>query len=294
MGFDLKITDVRINPGDSGFLIDDGKTSILYDTGFGFTGKAMAEKIKKILGVRELDYIFLTHSHYDHALGSGFINQYWKNVKVVAGKYTSEIFKRDGAKAVMRELDSKLAQKCGVTEYEFPGEKLRVDIPVEDGDIICAGDMRFEVISLPGHTKCSVGFYLKDYSLLLSSETLGVYDGADIIMPSFLVSYKDSLSAINKIKKINPKRILCPHYGILNKEQTNYFLGNMKRASEEAAEFIAEFVKKRIPEEEIVERFKERYRRGYINDVYPEDAVNLNTSIMIKLIKKELMCTFED
>jgi hypothetical protein len=35
----MKITDVRVLPGDSGFLIDDGKTSILYDTGFAFTGE---------------------------------------------------------------------------------------------------------------------------------------------------------------------------------------------------------------------------------------------------------------
>lgn len=36
---DLAITDVRTLPGDSGFLIDDGKTAVLYDTGFGFTWK---------------------------------------------------------------------------------------------------------------------------------------------------------------------------------------------------------------------------------------------------------------
>ena len=32
----LSITDVRIHPGDSAFLLDDGQTAILYDTGFGF------------------------------------------------------------------------------------------------------------------------------------------------------------------------------------------------------------------------------------------------------------------
>jgi metal-dependent hydrolase (beta-lactamase superfamily II) len=52
------------------FLIDDGKTSILYDTGFGFTGDKVANNIKAVLKERKLDYIFLTHSHYDHALGS--------------------------------------------------------------------------------------------------------------------------------------------------------------------------------------------------------------------------------
>ena len=42
----INITDVRVHPGDSGFLVDDGETAILYDSGFAFTGKAMVEKIK--------------------------------------------------------------------------------------------------------------------------------------------------------------------------------------------------------------------------------------------------------
>ena len=43
---ELKITDVRALPGDSAFLIDDGKTAILFDTSFAFTGYQVAEKVK--------------------------------------------------------------------------------------------------------------------------------------------------------------------------------------------------------------------------------------------------------
>ena len=142
---EIKVTDVRCQKGDAAFLIDDGKTSILYDTGFGFTGYAVAENIKKYLGDRSLDYIFLTHSHYDHTLGSAYILRHYSNAKVVAGKYAVDIFKRDGAKRVMKELDSKFAQTCGVSDYEFLGDELRVDIAVDDGDIVCAGDMTFTV-----------------------------------------------------------------------------------------------------------------------------------------------------
>ena len=82
---DIKITDVRQQKGDAAFLLDDGKTSILYDTGFGFTGYAVADNVKAYLGERRLDYIFLTHSHYDHALGSAYILRRYPDAKVVAG-----------------------------------------------------------------------------------------------------------------------------------------------------------------------------------------------------------------
>ena len=69
----IKVTDVRCQKGDAAFLLDDGKTAVLYDTGFGFTGYNVADNIKKVLGDRPLDYIFLTHSHYDHALGAPYV-----------------------------------------------------------------------------------------------------------------------------------------------------------------------------------------------------------------------------
>ena len=132
----IKITDVRVLKGDSAFLIDEGKTSILYDSGFGFTGFQVAENIPRELNGRELDFIFLTHSHYDHALGSAYILKRFPKAKVVAGEYAEKIFSKPSARAVMMDLDKKFALKNGVEYYENLSDNLRVDIPVSDGDKI--------------------------------------------------------------------------------------------------------------------------------------------------------------
>ncbi len=286
---ELKITDVRVNPGDSAFLLDDGKNSILYDTGFGFTGFAVADKIHSILGDRKLDYIFLTHSHYDHALGSAYILRRYKNATVVAGKYAAEIFQRAGAKRVMEELDRKCAVANGIEYREFLGDELRVDIAAEDGDEIQAGDMHFKVLHLPGHTRCSVGFYCEERGLLLSSETIGVYDGGKLIVPSFLVSYKDTLTSIDKVLALKINKLLSPHLGILDEEQTRYFLQNCLESNRSSAQLISSLLEQGLQDDEIIARFKEIYWKGYIRDIYPEDAVDLNTSIMIKLMRTELL-----
>ena len=285
----LKITDVRCQKGDAAFLIDDGKTSILYDTGFGFTGYAVADNIKRSLGNRQLDYIFLTHSHYDHALGSPYIIRRFPNAKVVAGKYAVDVFKRDGAKRVMKELDFKFAKECGVEDYVFLGDELKVDIAVDDGDTVQAGDMTFEVINLPGHTRCCVGYYLKSEGLLLSAETLGVYDGDKTIMPICLVSFSDTMASIEKIEKYDVKAIVAPHLGLLNKAQTEFFFANMRPAAQNIAQSFLDSLKNGHSEEEIVEEFKGKFWHGYIKEIYPADAIMLNTSIMIRLVEKELL-----
>ena len=283
----IKITDVRVNPGDSAFLIDDGKTAIMYDSGFAFTGYKVAERIKSILGERGLDYIFLTHSHYDHALGSAYAKRYWHNAKVVAGEYAAKIFAKPTAKAVMRDLDSKLATKCGVAKYEDLIDKLTVDISVNDGDVIKAGDMEFIALNLPGHTKCSVGYYCPDMKLLLDCETIGVFNGSDDVVPSYLVGYKMTIDSIERVEKLDIDHILIPHYGLLDKEQTKLYLSKAKESAVTTANEITQLLKDGKSKEDIMQFFKNKFYYGYVREIYPVDAMELNTGIMIDLIKRE-------
>lgn len=285
----IKITDVRALPGDSAFLIDDGKTTIMYDSGFAFTGYKVADKIKEILGKRELDYIFLTHSHYDHALGSVYAKKYWKNAKVVAGEYASKIFAKPTARAVMRDLDGKFAEKNGVKEYEDLIDDLSVDIAAKDGDIIKAGDMEFQVISLPGHTKCSVGFYCKEKKLLLGCETIGVYNGTDDVVPSYLVGYEMTVNSIDRVSQLDIENVLIPHFGLIDKETTKLYLKKARESAVEVAEKITSMLKENTSKEKISNWFMDRFYNGYIKDIYPIDAIKLNTGITIDLIERELV-----
>ncbi len=285
--YPLNITDVRAHPGDSAFLLDDGETSILYDSGFAFTGFAVADKIREVLSGRKLDYIFLTHSHYDHALGSAYARRYWPDVQVVAGEYAARIFAKPTAKAVMRDLDRKIALQCGVTEYEDLIDELRVDIPVADGDTVTAGEMTFTVLNLPGHTKCSVGYYCPERKLLLSSETIGVFNGEDDVVPSYLVGYEMAMDSIARVEALDINCILVPHFGLLSGDAVQLYLKKARASAVEAAEKIAAMLRAGQPKEEIVAWFKDRYYHGYVRTIYPIDAMELNTGIMIDLVKRE-------
>lgn len=283
----LKITDVRVHPGDAAFLVDDGNTAILYDTGFAFTGIKVAEKIKGILGERKLDYIFLTHSHYDHALGTVYVLRYFSDAKVVAGEYAAKIFAKPSAKALMRELDKKIADKCGAEKYEDIIDELRVDIEVSDGDVIKAGGMEFVVLNLPGHTKCSIGYYCPEQKLLLSCETIGVYNGNDDVVPSYLVGYDMTVSSIERVEKLDIDSILVPHYGLLEGAKAELYLKKAKESAVQTAKDIEAMLKNGKSREEMVEFFKNKYYHGYIKEIYPIDAMELNTKITIDLLARE-------
>lgn len=283
----IKITDVRAVPGDSAFLIDNGETAILYDTGFAFTGYEVTKRIKTALKERQLDHIFLTHSHYDHALGSVYIKKHYKNVKIVASSYAEKIFSKPSARKVMRELDKKFATKNGINDYEDLIDELSVDIAVNEGDSINAGNLSFRVIGLPGHTRCSVGFYCEEEKLLLGSETIGVYNGKDDVVPSFLVGYKMTLESIEKVRKLDIDKILLPHYGLIDREKVALYLDKAKESAVSTANDIAKMLKEGKTESDALKYVKDRFYHGYIKTIYPIDAMELNTSIMIELIKNE-------
>ena len=285
----IRVTDVRAHPGDSAFLLDDGRTAILYDSGFAFTGFAVADKIKAILGDRPLDYIFLTHSHYDHALGSAYARRVWPGVQVVAGAYAAKIFAKPSARAVMRDLDSKIAATSGVTAYEDLIDELTVDIPVEDGDAVRAGEMAFTVVALPGHTRCSVGYYCPDHRLLLGCETLGVYDGGGGVVPSYLVGYQMTLASIRRAQALEIDHILVPHYGLLDKAQTAAYLQTALISATETAEEILYRLRAGWDKTSILSFFKDKFYHGYIRTIYPVDAMELNTGITIDLLERECL-----
>lgn len=285
----ITVTDVRAIPGDSAFLIDDGKTAVLCDAGFGFTGKRIAQNVQKALGERTLDYIFLTHSHYDHALGAPYVLALYPNAKIVAGAYAASIFAKDSAKARMRDLDRKFATACGVTDYEDLTNDLRVDIAVQDGDAVQAGDMTFTAVALPGHTKCSMGFYLAEQKLLLGSETLGVFDGEHTVMPCFLVGYRMALESIARVRAMDIEQIVFPHLGLAGKESTARFLSLAEYSAKQTAEEIASILRKGGGKEQAMQYFRDKFYHGKIKEGYPIDAMLLNTSIMIDLIERELL-----
>lgn len=285
----LKITDVRILPGDSGFLIDDGTTAILYDSGFGFTGWRMADRIQAELGERKLNYIFLTHSHYDHALGSVQIAKRYPDVKIIAGAYTGLVFQKHTAKTVMEDLDRKVAMQWDCNFYEDVTDGLRVDLAVEDGDVVDCGTMHFTVIALPGHTRCSVGFYSPEHQLLLATETLGVYIEKDTYLPSYLVGYRMTLDSLQKARSLAPKRILVPHHGVLEDEDALRYLNLSEEASKETAQWILDNLKQGKSHQEILELLTRRLYQPHVAPIYPLDAFEMNTAIMIRLIEKELL-----
>ena len=83
----------RIVPGQGGdctLLLGSEKTAVI-DTGMTWCSDRLVQLLETELDGRDLDYILLTHSHYDHAGGVPALKKRWPKAEVVASGYAKSL-----------------------------------------------------------------------------------------------------------------------------------------------------------------------------------------------------------
>ena len=141
-----------------------------------------------------LEYIILTHGHFDHILGA------------------SEFREKTGAKIVVHELDTEYLENPEKSmTSRYGGETISADITVKDNDILTFGDISLRVIHTPGHTKGSSCFVYEEEKIMFSGDTLfkdtiGRYD-------FYGGNYDTLMESLQKLKSLNENYTIYPGHG---------------------------------------------------------------------------------
>lgn len=285
----MRVSRVSPMPASPAFLISTKQKAALVDSGFAFCADEMIENIKAVLGTRPLDYILLTHSHYDHASGSGRCRLAYKNLKVVASEYASKILSKPSAISVISELNFSAAQSYGAKFNEEDLGDLSVDIIVRNGDTIVLGDVSLLVMEAPGHTKCCISFYIPQNKTLISCETLGASSDGYNISPGFLVSYVSSIDYIKRLLQLDIENLFVPHFGVLRGDSCAEFINRALETSESLKDLIVSNYLQGKTEEEIIEHYREVYYGSGLQSIQPLRAFYMNATHIVPMVIKEMI-----
>lgn len=196
------------------YLIYFGGQAALVDAGCGGSGHRLLANIRKHgVDPDRIQYLLITHCHYDHTGGAAGIKEL------------------TGCRAVAHELDTPYLEKGDpeVTAAGWYGSRLqpfrverKLTLPRELVDL---GDRHIEAIHAPGHSPGSVVY-------LAESQGLRVLFGQDVHGPldaSLLSNREDYLRSLQLLLSLEAD-ILCEgHYGVY-------------RGKEKVAGFIRSFI----------------------------------------------------
>ena len=286
--FNLPEPLIRVTGGSGGeaILILGTEKTGLYDCGMACFEDKLIANIHKALDNknRTLDYIFLSHTHYDHIGALPYILKEWPDVKVCAGEKAIRVFASEGARRTMVELGN-AAKEHFDSKVEITADGMRVDIIMKDGDSVSLGKEEITAFVTKGHTDCSMSYLLEPQKILFASESTGVRNGTTFMYPSILKSYNDAIESAYRMKQIDVNCIIGPHYGAVTQKEMKTFFDEFISAAKAERELIFKGIEEGLSDEEILERHKKAYwskERGY-NQPYP--AYKLNAEITIRLTR---------
>ncbi|MFY9379820.1 MAG: MBL fold metallo-hydrolase [Acutalibacteraceae bacterium] len=153
----MKITKIELEPFSTNcyILIDDNtKKAAIIDPAI--CSQELLNHIKSS-DISEIEYILLTHGHFDHILGVADLKGIYKNAKVAIHSLDADSLsnpKKSLAKSIVGDLQ----------------KPVNADIILNDNDKINLGDLSIEVLHTPGHTPGSVCFLCGD--TMFSGDTL--------------------------------------------------------------------------------------------------------------------------
>lgn len=138
-----------------------------------------------------LEYILLTHGHFDHILGANAFGS------------------KTGAKIAAHELEAEYLENPAKSMTD--GETVSTDILLKDNDILTFGDISFRVLHTPGHTKGSCCFIRESEKVMFSGDTL--FKGSIGRYDFYGGNYDTLMESLQKLKNIKESYKIYPGHG---------------------------------------------------------------------------------
>ncbi len=283
----------RFLPGTGGdcILISGNEKTALWDTGMFYCGENAAEMTRELLGGRPLDYIILSHTHYDHIGALSILRRAFPEAKVVCTEYGAYVLERPGARKVMKEM-SEVAARLYMEDPSrmpaFDDSGFYADISVKTGDVIDLGGGALHVFNTPGHTKCCVSLWEPESRTLICSESSGVYNGREYSHLPALTSIKDCLASIGLMDSLDASRLFIQHSGELTEMKPHDYFELVRRSSEYFMSVALGCLnEKHMSDKETLQYLLVNIHDRYIDDGQPAEAFFLNTGAYLNALRRE-------
>ena len=275
--------------GDVLLILGPEKTA-LYDAGMCcFADKTIANIKKELSGTdRTIDYIFLSHSHYDHMGALPYLLEEWPDAVVCASEKTEKVFRSQGARSLIQKMGENAAQKYGVNHIMITVDNVRVDHIMREGSSVSLGTCEngqtaaVQALETRGHTDCSLSYMILPEKIMLCSESCGVLISPKQIEVSALKSFDETVETAARLKTLEINHLYSQHYGMVPDWFRYEFFDLYIRQAREQQEFIVSCIREGMSFDAILAAHENRYWEDSRDVEQPYEAYRINAESEIR------------
>jgi len=221
--------DAIASVGYPGYVVRGDKATLMIDAGLNWLGPAYLSALGETLGdAAKLDYLLLTHSHYDHVGAASYLKRNLPGVKVCGHERLDTLLRKPSALELMNRLtDShKSAREKCACEGDMSIKPMGLDMSLKEGDKLDLGGITCEVWETPGHTRDSISFHIPEIGVLFTGDACGVLEAVSEreLRVEFLSSYQEYLASLERIRKSAPRTLCLAHRYVLTGDDVTRFL----------------------------------------------------------------------
>jgi glyoxylase-like metal-dependent hydrolase (beta-lactamase superfamily II) len=294
---------VRPGQAASHLVVDDGRAAFV-DTGAAPAAPRLLAALDELgLGRDQVDYLFLTHVHLDHAGGAGQLMQALPNARAVLHPRGAPHM-IDPARLIAGSIEV-----YGEQVYrQLYGELLPIPadrvIVTEDGSRLKLGRRTFEFFDAPGHARhhhCPVDL---DHRDVYSGDNFGIcYRELDTAAGPFMLPTTTPVqfdpaalhATIDRMLSYQPERMIQTHFGPV--DEIDRLAGDLRASIDElvriARSHAASPDRRRRIEEDMFRYFNARLdEHGHgsnlaLRHALLDDDVRLNTSGLLVWLERQ-------
>jgi glyoxylase-like metal-dependent hydrolase (beta-lactamase superfamily II) len=229
-----------------GYVVLGDRSRLMVDSGLNRLGPRYLASLRGLLGdTGRLDYLLLTHSHYDHVGAASYLKAHLPGLRLGGHERLAGLLRKPSALELMNRLSdshSTLREECAADE-DLTIRPVDLDISLKEGDELDLGGLTCKVYETPGHTRDSLSFHLLEVDALFVGDACGVLEAEPEphVRVEFLSSYQDYLDSIARIAALQPKTLCLAHRWVLT--------------GDEVAEFLELSASETVVHRELIERY---------------------------------------
>jgi hydroxyacylglutathione hydrolase len=209
---------IRVLSGRSNvFLLTNGVKNILIDTGPKFMKNTLEKRLTR-LNINQIDYLVLTHSHFDHAGNARRIKEKYKARVIIhkdeASCLTSgEFIIPQGTNLVTRTLVNLFSKRFA---HKLKCEPCPYDILIDAKFNFHDAGFNAYIIHTPGHSAGSVSVIVDDEIALVGDALFGVFKWS--VFPPFAEDSEQMIQSWGKLLETKCS-VFLPSHGSANSRQ---------------------------------------------------------------------------